>query len=104
MKLALVAPAGTVTLEGTVTTAGWLLVRVTDAPPAGAAPVRLTTACDEPPPVTVAGVRVRLETVTAPGEAGSTHNTGWSPLEKKGPRLPRAAGPVGMRPIVNASS
>ena len=25
-------------------------------------------------------------------------------LEKKGPRLPRAAGPVGMRPIVNASS
>ena len=42
MKLALVAPAATATLGGTVATAVLLLESVTVAPPAGAAALRVT--------------------------------------------------------------
>lgn len=46
VKLALVAPAGTVTLDGTVA-APLLLERKTCAPPAGAGPVRVTVAVED---------------------------------------------------------
>ncbi len=62
-KVALVAPAGTVTLAGAVATAVLLLESVTTAPPLGAAPFKLTVPCEEFPPTTLAGFRVREERV-----------------------------------------
>ena len=55
VKLALVAPAGTVTLAGTVTTAWLLLQRPTTAPPAGAGALNMTVPVEELPPRTHAG-------------------------------------------------
>ena len=54
-KVALVAPAATVTDAGTVAAAVLLLVRVTTAPPAGALPFSVTVAVLFAAPVTVAG-------------------------------------------------
>src|SRR2546427_1079760 len=47
VKAALVAPAGTVTLAGTVATVASLLESVTTAPPAGAAALRVTVPIEE---------------------------------------------------------
>lgn len=47
---ALVAPAATVTEEGTVI-AAWLLERLTTVPPAGAAALRVTVQASVPAPV-----------------------------------------------------
>ena len=66
VKFAEVAPAGTVTLAGTVA-AALLLDRVTTAPPAGAALASVTVAVDEFPPVTVPGLSVRVEIGTGGG-------------------------------------
>jgi hypothetical protein len=57
-KVALVAPAGTVTLAGTLPAAELLLLRVTSAPPATAAAVRETVPCAAEPPVTDVGFTV----------------------------------------------
>src|SRR5687767_2855944 len=57
LKVALVAPAATVTLAGTVTD-GLLLERLTWAPPAGAAALSVAVPVAVPPPVTVAGFTV----------------------------------------------
>jgi len=62
-----VAPAGTVTLTGTVATNGLPLKRVTTVPPAGAATFRITVPVETAPPVTLGGFRVneaRLGEVT----------------------------------------
>ena len=45
-------PAGTVTLAGTRAAAGLLLDRVTTAPPAGAAALKVSETCSVAPPVT----------------------------------------------------
>jgi hypothetical protein len=63
LKLVLVAPAGTVTLGGTVAKVVLLLASVTTAPPAGAALVRVTVPCDVLPPVTLVGLSVSVESV-----------------------------------------
>jgi hypothetical protein len=60
------APAGIVRVAGTVATAVLLLESATTAPPAGAAPLRVTVAVDVVPPWTVVGERVTDATV---GEA-----------------------------------
>lgn len=63
VKVALVLPAGTVTLEGTLA-APLSLESVTWAPPAGAGPLRVTVPVDDcTPPTTVVGFNVNEETV-----------------------------------------
>jgi hypothetical protein len=61
VKLALVAPAATVTVAGTVATAVSLLESVTSTPPAGAGVIRLTVPVDAAPPVTLVGLRLSEE-------------------------------------------
>jgi len=56
-KLALVAPAATVTLAGSEATAAFELARLTRSPPLSAALVRVAVPVTEPPPVTVEGLR-----------------------------------------------
>ncbi len=69
VKVAVVAFAATVTLEGTVAAAVLLLLRVTTAPPLGAGPLKVTVPVDELPPVTVSGLRL-----TELGTAAATVN------------------------------
>jgi len=61
VKLALVAPAGTVTLAGTLAALGRLLVNDTTLPPAGAAAGSVTVPVDGLPPVTLLGLTVNEE-------------------------------------------
>jgi hypothetical protein len=56
VKVAVVLPAGTATVAGTVADVV-LLDRATEIPPLGAAPVKVTVPVDEVVPVTLAGLR-----------------------------------------------
>jgi hypothetical protein len=63
VNVALVLPAGTITLGGTVATA-LLLESMTCVPPAGAGPLSVTVPVDDcAPPTTVGGFNVSEETV-----------------------------------------
>jgi len=66
VKLAVVAPAATATLAGSVTAAR-LLDSDTTAPPGGAALVRLTVPDEELPAVTLVGVRASVLRLAAGG-------------------------------------
>lgn len=55
VNVALVTPAGTTTEAGTATTDGVSLARVTDRPPAGAAPLSITLLVTDLPPTTLGG-------------------------------------------------
>jgi len=71
MKLALLAPAGTITLEGTL--AGPLLERKTCAPPAGAGALSVTVPVEDcSPPMTLVGFSVSDVRVGGGGGAGVT--------------------------------
>ena len=58
LKLADVAPAGTMMLAGTVATFGLLLTRVITAPPEGAGALNVTVPVEARPPLTLVGLRV----------------------------------------------
>ena len=73
VKVAVVAPAGTATLEGTLA-APLLLESATCAPPAGAAPLNVRVPVEEFPPITLVGFSVSEESEGAGGEAGVTVN------------------------------
>ena len=66
-KVALVAPAGTVTLPATVAAAELLLDSVTCAPPPGAGPSSVTVPVELLPPATVVGLSASEETRTSGG-------------------------------------
>jgi len=59
VRMAVVAPATTVTVEGTVAIAVLPLASLTIAPPAGAGPFRVTIAVEALPPVTDEGLSFR---------------------------------------------
>src|SRR5439155_8079410 len=85
VKVALAAPAGTVTLAGTVAAAVLLLASVTPMPPAGAGPLRVTVPVEEVPAFTVVGLSVSAESVAA----GNTFSTALRTIPRSGP--PRVA-------------
>ena len=72
VNVALVAPAGTVTLEGMLA-APLSLARVIRAPPAGAGPLKVTVPVEDcAPPTTLVGFRVSEESVGSGAAAGVT--------------------------------
>ena len=64
MNPTVAAPAGTVTLAGTVALA-LLLLSVTARPPAGATPLSVTVQAEDPGAFTVLGEQLKPLTVTA---------------------------------------
>jgi hypothetical protein len=66
VNVALLAPAATVTLAGTVAAAMLPLEREMAAPPLGAGPLRLTVPIEGDPPVTLSGLSAIAESVTEP--------------------------------------
>jgi hypothetical protein len=67
VNVALAAPAGTVTLAGTVAADILLLESETVAPPYGAGPLSITVPVDEEPPLTLGGLTVTEDNVGDPG-------------------------------------
>src|SRR6266850_264792 len=73
VKVALVAPAATVTLEGTLAAVVLLLESATIAPPVGAGPLSVTAPVEDcTPPTTFVGFSESEERVGAGGAAGVT--------------------------------
>ena len=72
VNVALVAPAATVTMEGTVATDVSLLESATCAPPDGAGPLSVTVPVEEFPPVTLVGLNASEVRVGVGGAAGFT--------------------------------
>src|SRR5437762_13932470 len=82
VKVAVVLPAGTVTVEGTLA-AALLLESVTCAPPAGAGPLSVTVPVDDcTPPVTLVGFNVSEETATG-GADITVSDIDWPLLDRK---------------------
>ena len=70
VNVALLAPAATVTLAGTVAAAALSLERETAAPPLGAGPLRVTVPAEGDPPITLIGLSATDESVELPGGGG----------------------------------
>src|SRR5437879_3691734 len=77
VKDTLLAPAGTITLEGPVAAVVLRLESATCAPPEGAGPLKVTVPVEEFPPVTLVGFSETEERVTdaAAAEDNSKSNT-----------------------------
>ena len=71
VKVRLLEPAGTVTLDGTVAREVLLLERVTTVPPLGAGEPSVTVPMESSPPFTVPGLKVSEERL-ADGAGGVT--------------------------------
>ena len=83
VKLALVAPAGTVTLAG-VAAAVLLSESATTAPPDGAAPVSVTVPCEEPPPTIEDGLTLTADRLAVADAACAVNRR----EPEKGPATP----------------
>ena len=70
VNVALLAPAATVTLAGTVAAAVLSLERETAAPPLGAGPLRVTVPAEGDPPITLIGLSATDDSVEPPGGGG----------------------------------
>ena len=72
---AVVEPAGTVTLDGTVATPVLLLLSVIAAPPLGAGPFKATVPVDLAPAITVDGLSVKEDRplATDPPDSAEAH-------------------------------
>lgn len=92
VTVALVAPAGTVTLAGTVATAVLLLESVTSAPPDGAAAVNVTVPVEELPPTTDVGLTLTADRLAGAGTAGAACAVKRR-VEENGPATPAALMP-----------
>jgi hypothetical protein len=85
-KVALVAPAATVTLAGTVATAVLLLASDTRIPPAGAAALSVAVPVDPLPPATDDGFTDTADRLAAPaGACGMKRH-----VDENGPKTPAA--------------
>jgi hypothetical protein len=93
VKLAEVAPDGTVTLSGTVATAVLLLESDTTCPPDPAAPVSVTVPVALVPPSTLIGLMDNEERVGGGGGADTTS-------EAQGEKHPRVAKTATTVPVV----
>ena len=71
VNVALLAPAATVRVAGTVAAAVLPLIRETTAPPVGAGPLSVTVPVEGDPPVTLVGFSVSEERVRAGGSTVS---------------------------------
>ena len=67
VNVAVVAPAATVTLDGTLATVVLLVESATWVPPAGAGPLNVTVPVEELPPVTLVGFSESEERATDSG-------------------------------------
>ncbi len=67
VNVALLAPAATVTVAGTVAVDVLLLERETTAPPLGAGPLSVTVPVEGDPPITLIGLSAIEESVAEPG-------------------------------------
>jgi hypothetical protein len=70
LKLADVAPAGTMRLAGTVATLVLLLIRLITAPPDGAGALSVTVPVEVKPPLTLVGLRVSARSVGSADDVG----------------------------------
>ena len=86
VKLALVAPAATVTLAGTPAAAVLLLVSVTTAPPVGAPAVKVTVPVEDAGPTTLVGFTDTADKLAAAGAACGVKRL----VEENGPNTPAA--------------
>ena len=86
VNVALVAPAATVTLAGTVATAVLLLVSVTTVPPAGAAAVKVAVPVEEAGPTTLVGFTDTDDRLAAAGAACGVKRR----VAENGPNTPAA--------------
>ena len=84
LKLALLAPAATVTLAGTLATAGLLLESVTTAPPGGATALKVAVPVEALGPTTLVGFTDKADKPAVAGAACGVNRR----VEENGPNTP----------------
>src|SRR6266446_3389425 len=99
VNVALLAPAATVTLEGTLAAVVLLLASTTCAPPAGAGPLSVTVPVEEFPPVTLVGFSESEERETdaaAEEDSSKSRTAGLAPSAANSPEKTVTPKPTGL--------